>query len=395
MPSVNDRIRAKAAALRLPTTAAFEISPICNFSCKMCYVRRTPEEVRRLHSEQIGVDEWLRIAREAREEGLLYLLITGGEPFLYPDFKRLYIELNRMGFLLSINTNASLIDESVIEWLRLNPPLRLNITLYGASDESYAELCSAPNGFTRVNRAVELLKAAGIRFAFNASITPQNRHELKQIVEYGRSKNGVPVRVATYIFPPVRRDSDSFGVNERLSAHECGIAEVLADFYQYEPEQFIKRTMRYSKFVPLSQIDFDNLPATNTGNMKCFAGRCSFWVDWQGRLSACGMYTNPAYSLRELTFSEAWRRTVESVDETICRNFCENCPNSSLCRTCISMIYNETGDINARPVYFCEMMQSASDFSRQLREKLAGEGFKPADDAAAEEEYTDGKECDF
>lgn len=393
MPSVSDRIRAKAVAMRLPVTGAFEISPICNFSCKMCYVRRTAAEA---HSAGglLSADEWLRIAEAAKAQGLLYLLITGGEPFLYPDFKKLYLELSRMGMLLSINTNASLIDESVVEWLRRNPPLRLNITLYGASDESYAALCSAPKGFSMVNHAVELLEAAGIRFVFNASITPENRHELKQIIEYGRA-HGVPVRVATYMFPPVRRIDRCFGENERLSASECGIAEAMAEYYQLEPEQFARSARRYSEFTPLSQINFDNLPSDNIGHMKCLAGRCSFWVDWQGRLSPCGMYTHPAYKLTEIPFSEAWSRAVEQVQNTTCRLVCENCPNSRLCHTCISMIYNETGDINSRPIYYCEMMQAAADTYARILDKMQREGKLPQMDEVDDTEAVKTEECDF
>ena len=72
----------------------------------------------------------------AGREGMLYLLLTGGEPFLYPDFWNLYEALNRMGFVISINTNGSMIDEAVVERLRERPPMKINLTLYGAKDST-------------------------------------------------------------------------------------------------------------------------------------------------------------------------------------------------------------------------------------------------------------------
>ena len=42
--------------------------------------------------------EWLKLAQEAKEAGMLFLLLTGGEPFLYPEFWELYGELKEMGF---------------------------------------------------------------------------------------------------------------------------------------------------------------------------------------------------------------------------------------------------------------------------------------------------------
>ena len=44
--TIKDRIYDYSARNRVPLTGAFELSPICNFSCRMCYVRKTPEEVK-------------------------------------------------------------------------------------------------------------------------------------------------------------------------------------------------------------------------------------------------------------------------------------------------------------------------------------------------------------
>ena len=101
----------KAGRARLPISGTFELSPVCNFSCRMCYVRKTPKEVSESPRPILTLEQWLAIAREARDAGVLYLLLTGGEPLLWPDFWTLYEELIRMGFLVSINTNGSLMDD--------------------------------------------------------------------------------------------------------------------------------------------------------------------------------------------------------------------------------------------------------------------------------------------
>ena len=93
----------------------------------MCYVKMTKqqqENISRLRTNE----EWLNLAKQARDEGMLFLLLTGGEPFLVENFKDLYIELHKMGFCISINTNGTMIDESVVEWLKRYPPMRINMT---------------------------------------------------------------------------------------------------------------------------------------------------------------------------------------------------------------------------------------------------------------------------
>ena len=135
----------KAAHTKTPLSGTFELSPVCNFSCRMCYVRKTAAEVAASPRPIMTLDRWLELARQARDAGMLYLLLTGGEPLLWPDFWPLYEQLHDMGFVISINTNGSLIDQAAVERLTKRPPMRMNITMYGASDETYFKLCRVKN----------------------------------------------------------------------------------------------------------------------------------------------------------------------------------------------------------------------------------------------------------
>ena len=166
---VTEYLHMKAAARRIPLHAAFELTPVCNMACRMCYVRmdrKTQESIAPLRTAK----EWLALAEEAREHGLLYILLTGGEPFTHPEFREILAGLHRMGFIVSINTNGTLIDERTVEWLKETPPSRFNITLYGASDETYGRLCFKPDGFTRVTHGIQLLKEAGMVVKINVSL---------------------------------------------------------------------------------------------------------------------------------------------------------------------------------------------------------------------------------
>ena len=46
MARVSDYLYRKAAANKIPLNGCFELSPVCNFSCRMCYVRRTPSQLK-------------------------------------------------------------------------------------------------------------------------------------------------------------------------------------------------------------------------------------------------------------------------------------------------------------------------------------------------------------
>lgn len=105
-------LRDKAIRERIPFGGSMELIPMCNMHCKMCYVYQNRDEMER-QGRILTCDEWLEIIGQARSEGLLFLLLTGGEPLLYPEFKRLYTSLIQMGIIVSVNTNATLINK---EW---------------------------------------------------------------------------------------------------------------------------------------------------------------------------------------------------------------------------------------------------------------------------------------
>lgn len=199
-PPITEYLHAKAARQGIPLSGTFELTPLCNMNCRMCYVRMSREQQEAIRPLRTAA-QWLELGRQAKEQGLLYLLLTGGEPFLRPDFREILAGLHQMGLLISINSNGTLIDESVVRWLKETPPVRINITLYGASDETYGRLCRNPQGFTQVTRAIRLLGEAGITVKLNCSLTPHNAADLEGIFAFAKEE-GLLVQATSYMFPP-------------------------------------------------------------------------------------------------------------------------------------------------------------------------------------------------
>ena len=240
-------LKNKAAANRIPLISAFEISPVCNFQCRMCYVRKTRKEVESEGGE-IPWEKWLSLAEECRKAGTLFLLLTGGEPFLYPGFRELYQELSKMGFMVSMNTNGTMITDDTVSWLSEMPPARMNITLYGASNETYRRLCRNPDGYAQTVRAVRMLKEAGISVKLNASMTPYNIDDLDGIYKTAEELD-VYVQAAAYMYPPVRKSEDNVGRGDRFSAEEAGTREAEIDRKRLTQEQFQMRREKIQKEI--------------------------------------------------------------------------------------------------------------------------------------------------
>ena len=347
---ISDYLYQKASRMKIPLNGAFELSPVCNFSCKMCYVRKTPGQLQQEGKTLIPWQAWLELAGQCREAGTLYLLLTGGEPFLYPGFRSLYEALHKMGFLLSINTNGTLIDEQTVAWLKQFAPYRVNVTLYGTSPDTYRRICGDAGGFTRAMNAILMLKAAGIPVVINASMIPENRDDMEEIIRIGKELN-LNTRVSTYMFPPMRREREQqdsrFTPEEsaRMFLRRCKCQLTEEGYHQF----------LHSSAVPSAKPERDNW-GTGEEYMRCRAGRSTFWINWEGYMTACGMLDFPGRMepFRE-PFLDCWLKLTEKVRTTPVLQGCANCTKRDICNVCVAMIYGETGTVDQKAPYLCSM----------------------------------------
>ena len=360
---LTDYLYAKACRMHTPLNGTFELSPVCNFACKMCYVRKSAREVRESPRGILTLADWRRIAREARDAGMLDLLLTGGEPLLWPDFWTLYEELVDMGFLVSINTNGSLIDETAIARFRRKPPQRINITLYGANDETYRRLCGIDGVYSKVDAAIRGLMEAGITVKLNCSLTPDNAADLDQIVDYAKERNTV-LALATYMFPPVRRDPTQTGVNARFTAEESSryLMRYLRRNRGEDRFRGYVKSILDGKTEPLG-LESDCVDPVD-GKIRCRAGRASFWITWDGWMTPCGMMPEPKVDIKTQPFGEAWQQLTELAAAIRLSGLCDKCPSREICHPCAAIAYAETGDFSGIPTYRCHAVQQMCQIAR-------------------------------
>lgn len=355
-PPLTSYLFSKASRSLIPLSGTFELSPVCNFSCRMCYVRKTAKEVADSPRPILTKDQWLEIARQGREQGMLYLLLTGGEPFLWKDFWELYEELVRMGFLVSINTNGSMIDDAAVERLKALPPVRINITLYGASDETYEALCGAKNVFAKVDHAITALRNAGIQVKLNCSLTPQNARDLEDIVSYSH-RHKLILQVASYMFPPLRRDKDMVGRNDRFTPNQSAHWHLRTFELQNGKDAYHDYLQKIlDGIIPPPGLD-EGCTDPLDGKIRCRAGKASFWITWDGWMTPCGMMTDPKVDLTATSFPKAWQELTEVSGKLTLSGVCTKCPNQQLCHCCAAMALTETGSASGIPTYLCQMVQ--------------------------------------
>ncbi len=350
-PYIATYLHRKGVAMGIPIAGNFELTPRCNFNCKMCYVHLSSKEVEK-RGKELTADQWLNIAEKAKEQGMMFLLLTGGEPLIRKDFLYIYRELKKMGFMISINSNGSLIKGEILECFKENPPYRLNISLYGGSDSTYERLCGRAE-YTRVINNIKAIKDLGISVRLNVSITPDNKEDISLIYKKARELN-VHIKSTTYMYPPIRINEKAIGCNShRFTAEEAAHWKLHCDRERYTIEEM----NRYRDNITETISSETSYLEENQEGVSCRAGRSSFWITWDGRMLPCGMMVEPiAYPLKD-GFKEAWKYIKEATKTIMLPKKCIMCNKRSLCPVCAAVCYSETGAFNKVPKYLCTMTE--------------------------------------
>lgn len=358
-------LRKRADVECIPVAGVFELTPLCNMDCRMCYVRMSQKEMA-AQGRIRTAEEWLALGKSAVEQGLMFLLLTGGEPFLYPDFIKVYEGLRNMGLVIMINSNGTLLTDEILDVLAKNKPRRVNLSLYGSSDKVYEDLCRNPKGFTQVIDTVEKLKSKGIDIRFNMAITPWNKEDFPNMVAVA-DKYMIPTSIANYIFPAHRRNLTC----EEAALHR--FTPELAGEYGVEISKLYQTTEELLETAKRKIEKASNriLPTQQQRNgFWCRGGTSSFWVTWNGDLLPCGMVRQPAVPINSKKFGENWKQLREEMQKIMLSSECYTCSKKDVCQTCAASMLAENDTFNKKPEYHCRLTDASLKAYEQIVKEL-------------------------
>lgn len=352
--AVEHRLFAAAQEKKAALNGSIELLPLCNMNCDMCYVRLGKKEMEakgRLRTKE----EWLSLAAQMQKAGVLFLLLTGGEPLLYSEFRELYLALREMGFVLTINSNGTLIDEEWADFFGKYPPRRMNITLYGCDEETYASLCHYPGGFEKAKRGVRLLRERDVAVKINGSLVKNNRGDAMRIAQIAKELDAA-LHVDTYMYPATRERDKDFDDGVRLSPEEAARLRVMMMQQELFPQDFMQTAMERlyrATHMPIGE----RVP----GRIRCGAGNNAFTINWQGEMRLCVMLSNPGIPVFDVGFEAAWRAMKEEADKILLAPACSTCPLRGACNVCAAKALHETGSYDGVPQYVCRYSQHMLD----------------------------------
>ena len=362
-PYLSAWLHQRGYALGIPVSGVFELTARCNFNCPMCYVHHV-SQMPGIRDRELSAGQWLDLARDARDAGMVFALLTGGEPLIRDDFFEIYHGMKELGLLVSLNSNGFLLNGQNLQKLLADPPSRINVSLYGGCNETYQNMCGV-EAYHQVKENIAQIKNAGVDVSLNLCITPYNKDDLAQIYADAVALN-VNVRSTGYMYPPVRVNNENYGSAVRLTPEDAAKYETDWDRLRMGDVFFAKRAREI--YADLDEGCQRNPDAAGTG-VSCRAGSTSFWITWDGKMLPCGMLTFPMANTLETGFGEAWQRTRRETAEIRMPKACADCANRSACGVCAAVCMTETGRFDCVPEYMCRKTEERIRLLREAGQK--------------------------
>jgi len=158
-----------------------QITGKCNLECAHCYLgEKEPKD--------ISFEILKKVFDSAKELGIFHIILTGGEPTIHKNFKKIINYLNENRFRITLVTNGTLLDKN-LNLLR-EKVYEIVISLDGFK-EDYERIRGY--SFEKIVKNIHLVKDAGINFKINAILHQNLIKYYKKFSEFIKKEFGCPL----------------------------------------------------------------------------------------------------------------------------------------------------------------------------------------------------------
>lgn len=326
---------------RVPVEVSIEVTHRCPLECQHCYNNLPMSDSYARHQE-LTFEEHLRLLDELFDLGCLWILYTGGEIFARKDFLGIYTEAKKRGFLITLFTNGTMITPRIADHLAEYRPFNIEITLYGATRETYEALTRIPGSFDRCMKGIRLLLERSLPLRLKTVPTSVNAHEVYEMKRLAEQELGIEFK-----FDPL--------VNPRTDCSQSPLAVRLT------PEQAValefRDPVRRAEYARLVKSELAANFLVSTKKYTCGGGHNGCAIDPNGQMTICVLSHRDSYNIRTGSFQQGWdgplkdMRAAKITRETICTN----CRIRSLCSMCAANGELEGGDAEKPVDFLCQV----------------------------------------
>jgi SynChlorMet cassette radical SAM/SPASM protein ScmE len=341
--------------MKTPRSLDLNITAKCNLKCCFCSHYTSSTDT----GEDLPLEQWLSFFKELNRCDVLDVVLSGGEPFLYKDFKKLVegVVANRMRF--SVLSNGTLISKEMAQFLAsTNRCNHVQVSIDGSSPQTH-DSCRGKGSFSRAIEGLDNLQHARVPTAVRVTVHRQNVYDLEEIAHFlleERQLSGFSVNAASHL---------------GICRHNRDSVQLTIEQRSYAMEELLKLNKKYNNRIsaaagPLYEVktfmEMEHARLTGTNPLPR-----------RGTLTGCGCIWNklavrpdgmivPCIQMAHLEIGRINQDDLKTLWQThpeleklrqrpeipLSRfSECENCPYCNYCTgNCPALAYTLTGDIN-------------------------------------------------
>ncbi len=343
--------------ISMPKSVTWDVTHACNLACPHCLTSSGSKRPGELKTE-----EAFQLIDRLAAEKVLYLSLSGGEPFLRPDILDLLRHVAATNMRIDVATNGTVMDDGLLAGIKDLPVFQAQISIDGMG-ETHDCFRGKPGAFLAACRTAERLRAEGIATSLSTTVTRRNLDQIERIIELA-----VHLGCSGYKAIPFmpagrgRQNAPQLALDREGHYRFC---RLLAE----------ART-RYAGLINVStETSFgfllDGAPndTTKYGLMACSAGHDTLSVGPDGNVYPCPFLHDFALgnlltdSLASIWCCSPVLQRLRSIDKSELKGACRTCRYApSRCRGgCRAAAYLHTGDLlGSDPNCFQEVVAIAA-----------------------------------
>lgn len=329
---------------RKPFSVLFELTPRCNMNCIHCYLQNNHT------SREMEYERIIEILDVLYEKGILFLTFTGGEIFTRKDFPDIYLYAKKKGFLVELFTNGYLLSDKIIKIFKEYPPLLVDISLYGSSEQTYYKITGVKGAFEKVLINCKKLKEAGIRVSLKSPIMNETLAEIIKMKKIAAQMD-IPFVYTFEICSTIDKDNSP-------KSHQVKMVEVLKHEFENHFEQ-----MKNGKKADGSRDSIIQELQQNECVYRCNVALNSFVIDYNGNMCPCMKLRHKGELFTKENYDVIWERFGLYSKILATKSYiCKKCAAAYYCDICPGEMEYLHNDMEYRDKRMCRSALIRKDF---------------------------------
>lgn len=251
-----------------------EITNKCILQCKHCSSSANSVE------KQLDLNKVLKFIEGISENKSIRLILTGGEPLLFPEVQGLLQAIKRLnrdiqvgmfttGIIKKFDRLVSLSKREINELKNIGLKF-VFLSLYSNNNKKHNRITNRNLSFERTIEAIEKFSSCGIETNINLPLMKSNIEELEEIIRYIRTMDVNEIRLLRLINHGAAKENwDEVGVNplkqlDAIKSINLDDKTSLGGFLELKSCQYI------------------------TDEKRCLAGNNKLYIDINGDIYPCG-----------------------------------------------------------------------------------------------------------